>query len=774
MAQFGIGQPVPRTEDPKFLKGQGRYVDDISLTNQAHGYVLRSPHAHARIKSIDTGAAKAAPGVLDVVTAAELDADGVGPIPCVVMPVAFGGPPAQQVAHPILAHDRVRHVGDPVAFVVADTLEQAKDAAELIAVDYEILPAVTATADAGKPGAPQLWDHIENNVWFDMERGDREATDAAFEKAAHVCRLTAVNNRLSPNTMEPRCSLAEYSSAGDRYTLYTSSQGPHQLRPGLAGAVFHKPNNNFRVVCPDVGGGFGMKGNIFPEDALVLWTAQRVGRPVGWTGDRSESLLSDTHGRDAVAEAELALDSDGRILGLRVKSVHAMGAYLSYHAPVPPVFGSTVFVGIYQVPAVHATIRAVFTNTPWTGPYRGAGRPEAIYVIERLIDQAARELNIDPAEIRRRNMVPADAMPYQTKLMMVYDSGDFEAAMDKSIDLADWQGFEARRAESDRAGKLRGIGLTYFIEPGAPFNERMEVHFDEGANVTIVAGTHSHGQGHATAYAQMVHEWLGVPFDSIRLVQGDTDTVSFGRGTYGSRSMTIGGSALKDAADRIVEKARSMAAHVLEAAEADIEFADGTFTVAGTDKKIELVDVAKASYAPVGWPAEFGVGLEAAGSFAPTAPNFPNGCHICEVEVDRDTGHVELVRYSAVDDSGVIINPMLLEGQLHGGLAQGVGQALLENMAFDPESGQVLSGSFMDYCMPRADDLPYFTLGDSDAHCTTNPLGVKGAGESGTVAAVPAVIHAILDALKPYGVTDMALPATPERVWQAMRQGKAA
>lgn len=771
MAQFGIGQPVARTEDPRFLTGQGNYVDDIRLYGETHGYMLRSPHAHARIVSIDTSAATAAPGVLGVWTGADLDADDIGPIPCEVMPVAFGGPPAEQIAHPILARDgTVRHVGDCVAFVVAETLHQAKDAAEAILVDYEMLPAAIETKSARTAGQPQVWDNVPNNTWFEMERGDKAATDAAFAKAAHVTQLKIYNNRLSANAMEPRCSLAEYRQASDHTTLWISSQGPHRLRPALSQFIFKKPATSFRVICPDVGGGFGMKGGIFPEDAMVCYAAMKLKRPVRWSADRSESLLSDTHSRDAWVEAELALDGDGKILGARMDATHAQGAYLSASAAVNPVLGSMMYPGVYDIPTMHLTIRGVFTHTPWTGPYRGAGRPEAIYVIERLVETAARELGVDSIEMRRRNYIAAEKMPYQTPIMTMYDSGVFGDVTDKAVSLADYDGFEARKAESAARGKLRGRGATYFIEVSAPFNDRMEVRFDEAGTVTIVAGTHSHGQGHQTVFAQMVHDWLGVPFEDIRLVQGDTDTVGYGRGTFGSRSTTIGGSALRNAADRIIEKAKPMAAHMLEAAEADIEFAEGAFTVAGTDRKVGIQDIARMSHIPAGWPADLGIGLEAQGSFTPEGPNWPNGCHICEVEIDPDTGEMEIVRYTAIDDSGVIINPLLFEGQIHGGLAMGIGQAIGENVAFDAESGQVLSGSFMDYHIPRADDFPHFELGDIEEACRTNPLGVKGAGESGTVGAPQAIMHAVIDALSEHGITDLEMPATPERIWRALQE----
>ncbi|MDE0382465.1 MAG: xanthine dehydrogenase family protein molybdopterin-binding subunit [Defluviicoccus sp.] len=772
--KFGVGQPVARTEDPRFLKGEGRYVDDIVLPGEVHGYVLRSPHAAARIRSVDVEAARRAPGVVLVLTREDVEADGVDGIPHFIPPMAFGAPPPKfSPLHPVLAGDRVRHVGTPVAFVVAETLDRAMDAAETVAVDYEVLPSVTAPGRATAEGAPAVWDEAPDNIWFTVERGDRAATDAAFARAAHVTRLSLSNNRLSCNAMEPRATIVEYRSATDHVTMYTENQSPHAQRSHLS-YVFHKPEGNFRVISPDVGGGFGMKNAVYPEDALCVIAARRLGRPVRWTADRTESLQSDAHARDAVTEAALALDAEGNFLALRAETDHAVGAYLGEAGCVPVGLGSTMYAGNYDLPAAWLSINAVFTNTNTVAPYRGAGRPEACYIVERLVDQAAVELGIDPVELRRRNYIKPADMPYQNAIMTVYDTGEFEKIADSAVALADRDGFAGRKAASEAAGRLRGLGVTYFIEIGAPFNDRMQLYFDPAGGVTIAAGTHSHGQGHQTVYAQMVSDWLGVEFESIRLVQGDTDQVAYGRGTYGSRSVTVGGAALKDAADQVIAKAKRMAAHLMEAAEADIEFADGSFTVAGTDKSIGIVDVARASFMPVGWPEAFGIGLEATGSFTPTNGNFPNGCHICEVEVDPETGRVELLRYSAVNDSGLIVNPLLFEGQVHGGLAQGIGQVLLEHVVYDEESGQLQSGSFMDYCMPRADDLPSFLLDDVEVHCATNPLGVKGAGETGTVAALPAVMHAILDALRPLGVSDLQMPATPLAVWQAIREAKAA
>ena len=768
--KFGVGQPVPRTEDPRFLKGVGRYVADMLPPNLAHGIVLRSPHAHAKIKSIDTAAAKAAPGVLAVLTGADARADKLGALPCTAPPIAFGGPPKAFMAlHPVLSHDRVRFVGDPVAFVVADTLNQARDAAELIRVDYETLPAAVSTGDAAKPGAPLIWEGAPQNIWFAMERGDKAAADSAFKAAAHVVSLKIVNNRLSANSMEGRVALAEYDPTNGRTTLHTSTQQPHKVRAGLAGAVFREPEMKFRVISPDVGGGFGMKGGVFPEDALVTWAARKTLRPVKWVAERSEGIMSDAHGRDSVSAASLALDASGKFLGLRVDTNYCQGAYLTPSAGVPAGMGSMAYTNVYDLPAAHISFRAVYTNTTPVGPYRGAGKPEAVYVMERLVDQAATEMNIDPIEIRRRNYIRPAAVPYKTPLVLVHDSANYEAVMDMAVDAADWKGYAKRKTESKKNGKLRGRGVAYFMEICGPFNDRMEIRFDENGSVTVVAGTHSHGQGHETVYAQMMSEWLGVDFHSVRMIQGDTDAVGFGRGTYGSRSMTIGGSALKNAADVLIEKAKKMAGHVLEAAPGDIAFADGKLTVVGTDKSITLVDLARKSYAPAGWPAEFGVGLEAVGTFTPTRSNFANGCHICEVEVDPDTGGVKIASYIGVDDSGIIINPLLFEGQIHGGLAMGIGQALMEHVAFDDASGQLLSGSFMDYCMPRAEHFSWFDMHDLPDRCRSNPIGVKGAGESGTVGAPPTVINAIVDALRDRGVTDVPMPATPLRVWQAMQ-----
>jgi carbon-monoxide dehydrogenase large subunit len=770
--KFGIGQPVTRMEDRRFLTGRGRYVDDIALPGQAWGFVLRSPHAAARILKIDTSAAKASPGVLLVLTSEDLDAAGIGPMTCGVVPMAFGGRPASHwPAQPALAAGHVRHVGEPVAFVVAETRAQAEDAAETIEVEYQEDEPIIATGAALAPGAAKVWENAKDNLCFVIERGDADLVGRAFEHAAHKVALDLTVNRVSPNAMEPRASAAAVDPGSGRLVLYTSSQNPHGLRSSLARDVLRVPETEIRVVSPDVGGGFGMKNNVFPEDALVSHAARVLRRPVRWTSTRAEGMLSDHHGRDMVCHAELALDAEGTFLALRADSTYALGAYLSSSGPVPPAIGTMMYAGSYAIPAVHVMARAVFTNTGYVGPYRGAGRPEAIHIIERLVDTAARECGFDPVELRRRNFVPPESMPFQTALGPVYDSGEFAAVLDKCAALADWDGYAGRRAASAARGMRRGRGLAYFIEVSAVFNDRMELRFDPGGTLTVVAGTHSHGQGHETTYRQMLSDWLGVDPERILMIQGDTDAVSFGRGTYASRSMSIGGSALLDAANRIIAQGKDIAAILFEAAAEDIEFADGRFSVAGTDKRLGWGEVVQAAYMPMGPTAANGPGLIAAGTFTPQSFNFPNGCHVVEVEIDPATGRVVVDRYCAVDDSGRVINPLLYAGQIHGGIAQGLGQAMLEDHVYDRESGQLLTGSFMDYAMPRADDMPFFTLDHHEVPCKTNPLGTKGGGESGTVGALPALVNAVVDALSGAGPRDIAMPMTPQRIWQAMRAG---
>ena len=780
MNRFGIGQPVRRVEDQRFLTGRARYVDDIQLPQMLHGAVVMSPHAHARIASIDTKPALEMPGVYLVLTGTDVKQEGLGGIPPLFMPEDMGGPKGYRTFRPLLEPAKARYVGDRIAFVVADTPELARIAAEKVEVEYEPLPAVVSVADAAKEGAPKVWDdNPAGNLAFPLMMGNKEATDAAFAKAKHKVSLRLYNNRVSANTMEPRAAIGDY--ANDSFTLYTSSQNPHGVRGILAGAVLKIPETRLRVVSPDVGGGFGMKGDIYPEDGLVLVASRRLGRPVKWVATRTEALLGDNHGRDQLVSAEMALDDAGRILAVRVQALHSVGSYVTNAGVVPVMCALRNIPNVYVVPAMLVMSQATFTHTTPLGPYRGAGRPEASYVIERLMDEAAAQLGIDPVALRRRNYIPPSAMPYNTTanwtiaphVGWTYDSGEFAKLTDRALEISDWNGFQKRKQRSESHGKRRGRALIYYLEDSGVFNERMEIRFDPSGMVTVVAGTHSHGQGHATTYAQLVSDWLGVPFENVRLVQGDTDAVSFGRGTYASRSAMLGGSALRGAADAVLEKAKPMAAFLLEAAAADLEFREGKFEVAGTDKGVALTEVAKAFYRPVGPTTKFGAGLDASGS-SNHPPTFPNGCHICELEVDPDTGVVEVERYVVVDDVGRVINPLICHGQIEGALAQGIGQALMENVVFDPDSGQMLSASFMDYAMPRASDVPLHVEMDFvDVPAKTNPLGVKGVGEAGCVGAPPAVMNALLDALRPLGVKHLDMPATPRRVWEALQQAKA-
>src|SRR5215475_3496853 len=775
MAKFGIGQAVRRVEDQRFLLGQGRYVDDISLPGQCYGVTVLSPHAHARIKRIDVAKAKAAPGVLCVLTGADAAAEKLGSFTAHLMPEDFGAPKGHRTFQPVLTSEKVRFVGDRVAFVVAETLTQARDAAELVEVDYEPVRAVVNLEDAAKDGAPKVWEDCpQGNVGFRLMFVNKEATDAAFATAKHVVQLRVENNRLSPVAMEPRAAIGDYNAADESYTLYTTSQNPHGVRMEMS-HIFHVPENRIRVIAPDVGGGFGLKGNPFPDDALVFWAARRLRRPVKWVASRSESMLTDHCGRETVYYGELALDEHGKILALRARCLFQLGAYFVGAALAAGAFSVRFIPEAYDIQTMHILSQGLFTNTSQSGPYRGAGRPEAAYFTERLIEHAARTIGMDPAEIRRRNLIPPSKLPYATPTLWNYDSGEFQRLMDKCIELSDWKGFAARKKASQKNGKLRGRAVSYYIEFGGIFNERMDLRFDPSGALSIFGGTHSHGQGHATVFAQLVHELLGVPFDQIRYVQGDTAQVAIGRGTYGARSMVVGGNALKAAADAIVEKGKKLAADMMEADAGDVIFADGEYRVTGTDKVISIVDVAKASYAPMGPITDkHGVGLESSGSFSPTPPSHPNGSHVCEVEVDPETGAVKIDRYHVVDDLGRIINPMIVRGQIQGGVAQGIGQALMEHQIYDRQSGQLVTGTFMDYAMPRAVDLPNIDANMEEVACKTNPLGVKGIGESGTIGAPPTVINAVIDALRPLGVGEIDMPATPLRVWEMIRKAKQA
>jgi carbon-monoxide dehydrogenase large subunit len=774
MAKFGIGQAVRRVEDQRFLLGKGQYVDDISLPGECHGVLVLSPHAHARIKRIDVSKAKAAPGVLCVLTGADAKAEELGSFTSHLMPEDVGAPKGYRTFQPLLVGDMVRFVGDRVAFVVAETLTQARDAAELVAVEYEVLPAVIELEDAAKENAPKVWDdNPQGNVGFRLMFGNKEATDAAFASAKHVVKLRVENNRLSPVSMEPRVAIGDYSAAEDYYTLYTASQNPHGVRMEMS-HVFDAPETQIRVISPDVGGGFGLKGNPFPDDAIVLWASRRIRRPVKWVATRSESMLTDHCGRETVYYGELALDEHGKILALRAKCLFQLGAYFVGAALAAGAFSVRFIPEAYDIQTMHIMSQGLFTNTSQSGPYRGAGRPEAAYFMERLIEHAARVIGMDGAEIRRRNLIPPSKLPYATPTLWNYDSGEFERLMDRCIEASDWKGFSARRKAAEKNGKLRGRAVSYYIEFGGIFNDRMDLRFNPDGTLTILGGTHSHGQGHATVFAQMMHDWLDVPLEMIRYVQGDTARVAIGRGTYGARSAVVGGNALKAASDALIEKARQMAATLMEADTTDVEFKDGQFRVVGTDKAIGIVDVAKAAYAPMGpLTDKFGVGLEASGSFSPEPPSHPNGSHVCELEVDPETGNVVVDRYFVVDDLGRVLNPMIVRGQIHGGVIQGLGQALMEHQVYDRQSGQLLSGSFMDYGMPRADTMPDIETELEEVPCKTNPLGVKGIGESGTIGAPPTVINALLDALKPLGVNQIDMPATPMRVWQSIARAKA-
>jgi carbon-monoxide dehydrogenase large subunit len=771
MGEFAIGQPVPRFEDPRLLRGGGRYVDDIVLPHMAFGYVVRSPHAHARIRSIDVSRAKSAPGVLAVLTGADWQASGWGDLPVPGGNTRRDGSPMYRPRYPALASDRVRFVGDCVAFVVAENRYQAADAAELIEVDYEPLPAVVSTAEATRPGAPRVWDDCPDNICFVQIEGDKAATEAAFARADHIVRHRFVINRVTAATMEPRGCIGHYDPAEGRYTLYTTLQRAHGYRSDVA-RILKVPESKVRIIAGDIGGSFGMKSAVYNESALVLLASRLIGRPVKWTSTRSECFLADAQARDNVTEAELALDKDGRFLALRVTSFAAVGAYLQ--TGMPAFTGNLgTLAGVYRTPAAYVDVTAVFTHTPPVRPYRGNGRPEAAYVIERLVDLAADEIGIDPAELRRRNYIPPDAMPFKTSVTFTYDSGEFEKNMDLALALADAARFEERRAEARRRGKLRGLGISNTIErAAAPGFEGVEIRFDRSGTVTLYAGSITQGQGHETIFKQIVCDRLGLDPNEVHYVQGDTDQVFFGEGTGGSRSATIGGSACHIAAERILAKARSIAAHLLGVDESDVNFADGLFSSPRTNRTLTIKEVAREAANPKRLPAGMEAGLIATAVYNAPVQNFPNGCHVCELEIDPETGAVEMVNYSVVDDVGTVLNPLLLHGQIDGGIAQGAGQILMEDIRFDPATGQLLTGSFMDYAIPRADDLCAFHVESNPVPTKTNPLGVKGAGEAGCVGALPAVANALVDALSPLGIRHVEMPATPERLWRAIRQAQ--
>jgi len=767
MGEFAIGQGVSRFEDPRLVRGGGRYTDDIKLPGLVHGVVLRSPHAHAKIRSIDVAAAKTAPGVLAVLTSADIKAAGYGDLPVPAGLKRRDGSPMYKPRYPILAEDRVRWVGDCVAFVVAETVAQAFDAAEMIAVDYEELPAVTSTADAPKPGAPRVWDDCPDNICFVELIGDKAATDAAFTRAAHVTRHRFVINRVTAATMEPRGAVGDYNATDGRYTIYTPIQRPHPTRTDLA-KLLKVPESKVRIVTGDTGGSFGMKSPIFNETPLVLLASKLTGRPVKWISTRTEAFLSDAQARDNVTEAELALDKDGNFIAFRVKTLAAIGAYLQ-HAMPAFVLNAGTLAGVYRTPAMHVDITAVFSNTNPMRPYRGNGRPEAAYVIERMVDLAAAELGMDPAELRRRNYVPPSAMPFKTGLTFTYDSGEFEKNMDLALDLADRKGVKARKAEARKRGKLLGFGLSNTIErAGAPSTEGAEVRFDRSGSLILFSGSNSQGQGHETVFKQLVCDRLGLDPKEAQYVQGDTDQVFYGEGTGGSRSATLAGSAFHLATEKVVTKARAIAANMLKVEEADLKFDEGVFSTNKTNRTLSVKEIAAASFDTANLPAGMEPGLFATAVYKAPVNNYPNGCHVCELEIDCETGKVEITRYSVVDDFGTVLNPLLLHGQVHGGIAQGAGQALMEDIHFDA-SGQLVTASFMDYAMPHAHDLCDMEVESNPVPTKTNPLGVKGAGEAGCVGALPAVANALVDALSEFGIKHIEMPATPERIWRAMR-----
>jgi carbon-monoxide dehydrogenase large subunit len=775
MIKFGVGQPVTRLEDARLLRGHGRYQDDTNMPGQLYAVFLRSPHAHARIKSIDTSAAVSAPGVHAVYTGVDYAAERLA-MPKAAMPrKKADGSPMFAPQRPALVVDRARYVGDPIAMVIADTLAQAKDAAELVEVDYDPLLSATLTADAARPDAPRVWDENPDNISHTYERGDKAKTEAAFARARLIVRRRYVISRVHAQYMEPRGAIGTYDPGEDRYTLYADVNYPHRVRNMLANMVFQMPESKVRVVCHDVGGGFGAKGWQYVEHRLTLWAAKKLGRPVKWSCERSEVLLADEHGRDNIGEIALAFDEDARILALRLHMIANVGAYIASDRQLLTPFGMIgTVVGVYDIPTAYVAIDAVLSNTSPTAPYRGAGRPEAIYLIERAIEDAACELNLDPIELRRRNIIAAAAMPYQTALGPYYDCGEFAKNMETALGAADYAGFAARREASRKHGKLRGLGLANAIEAAAgPVPEYAEIRFTPGGTAMLLMGTKAHGQGHETAFKQILCERLALDPNDVQYIDGDTDRVAFGMGSNGSRSMVVGGSAVSLAAAKIIEKGKRLAGHLLEAAEADIEFADGRFTVGGTDRSLSLTQVARTAFQPARLPPGMEPGFYENATFAPERPTFPNGCHVCEVEIDPETGELRLVGYVVVDDVGTVINPLTLKGQVHGGLAQGIGQILMEQVAYDRASGQLLSASFMDYAMPRADVMCGIEIHENPVPTKTNPLGAKGAGEAGCVGSLPAVMIAIMNALAPLGVTELDMPATSERVWRAIRNARA-
>ena len=778
----GIGQSVPRKEDGRFITGKGRYTDDIKQVGQSHAYFVRSPHAHADVVSIDVDEALSAPGVIAVLTGADVTADGLGGLPCGWMIHSKDGSEMKQPHHPVLADNRVHYLGEPVAMVIADTALEAKNAAELVVVDWAEKQAVVSVSEAQT--APAIYDDIPQNTCYEWALGDSDAVAKAMEKAAHVTRIELTNNRLIPNAMEPRAALAEYNAGSDELTLHTTSQNPHLARLILTAFVQIAPEHKLRVIAPDVGGGFGSKIFVYSEETALAWAAKKLGLTIKWTAERSEAFLADAHGRDHVTTAELAMDENGQFLAFKVKTTANMGAYLStFASSVPTYLYGTLLAGQYRTPAIYVEVDSVFTNTAPVDAYRGAGRPEATYLVERIVTKAAIELGKDPAELRRQNFIRTDEFPYETPVALTYDIGDYEASLDKALELSDYDGFAARKASAAARGKLRGIGLSCYIEAcglapsqvagalgaGVGLWESGEVRVNPTGSVSVLTGSHSHGQGHETTFAQLVADKLGVPIDDVDVVHGDTGKLDFGLGTYGSRSLAVGGSALVNAADKVIEKGRKVAAHLLRTDPDNIEFEAPVYRMKNSNESKTFQEIAFAAYVNHDYPDDLEPGLAEKAFYDPGNFTYPAGTHICEVEIDPDTGVTKVVQFVAVDDFGNLINPMIVEGQVHGGIAQGVGQALLEQAVYD-DAGQLITGSYMDYCMPRADDLPNFTVGMTCTPCTHNPIGAKGCGEAGAIGSPPAIINAVLDAI---GETDMDMPATPERVWSMLKRANA-
>ena len=778
----GIGQSVPRKEDGRFITGKGRYTDDIKQVGQTHAYFVRSPHAHADVVNIDVEEALAAPGVIAVLTGADVTADGLGGLPCGWMIHSKDGSEMKQPHHPVLADKRVHYLGEPVAMVIADTALEAKNASELVAVDWAEKQAVVSVSEA--QAAPAIYDDIPQNTCYEWALGDSDAVEKAMEKAAHVTRIELTNNRLIPNAMEPRAALAEYNPGSDELTLHTTSQNPHLARLILTAFVQIAPEHKLRVIAPDVGGGFGSKIFVYSEETALAWAAKKLGLTIKWTAERSEAFLADAHGRDHVTTAELAMDETGQFLAFKVKTTANMGAYLStFASSVPTYLYGTLLAGQYRTPAIYVEVDSVFTNTAPVDAYRGAGRPEATYLVERIVTKAATELGKDPAELRRQNFIRTDEFPYETPVALTYDIGDYEASLNKALELSDYEGFAARKASAAAKGKLRGIGLSCYIEAcglapsqvagalgaGVGLWESGEVRVNPTGSVSVLTGSHSHGQGHETTFAQLVADKLGVPIDDVDVVHGDTGKLDFGLGTYGSRSLAVGGSALVNAADKVIEKGRKVAAHLLRTEPDNIEFEAPVYRMKNSNESKTFQEIAFAAYVNHDYPDDLEPGLAEKAFYDPGNFTYPAGTHICEVEIDPDTGVTKIVQFVAVDDFGNLINPMIVEGQVHGGIAQGVGQALLEQAVYD-DAGQLITGSYMDYCMPRADDLPNFTVGMTCTPCTHNPIGAKGCGEAGAIGSPPAVINAVLDAI---GETDMDMPASPERVWSMIKRANA-